>query len=259
MMSKILIVGDCHIRPDTDIIRFKYLGNLVAEERPDHIVFIGDFMDCISLNKYEKRLRDMTKEDYQKDVKYAHGALRLFCKPVSDLQKKQKWNKKKVYRPKAYITLGNHEQRYDDRIKEGLSWLRECQSPTNVYRKYGLKVYPFSVPLNLLGTNYVHYLQNNGTSYATSGTAEHIRKQAGCSIVVGHSHQWDISIFRDVSGNPCNSLVAGKFFADGQQEDYARQSNLRWSDNCVTLLHIKEDRDWDFERISLTRIKEWYS
>lgn len=258
-MSKILVVGDAHVRPDTDIIRFSYLGNYVTEERPDHIVFIGDFMDCVSLNKYEKRLGDMNPLDYKKDIKYTKGALNLFCAPISALRKKQKYGKKKMYRPKAYITLGNHEQRYYDRIKDGLEWLRNHKSPTEIYQDYGFNVYPFSVPLNLLGTSYIHYLQNNGNSYATSGTADYIRKQAGCSIVVGHSHNWDISIFRDVSGNPMNSLVAGKFFAENQREDYARQSNLRWSDNCVTMIHILDNNDWDFERVSLKRLESLYA
>lgn len=258
-MSKVLVIGDCHVRPGTDIIRFAYLGNYVVEERPDHIVFIGDFMDCKSLNKYEKKLSDMNKEDYREDVKYTNGALRLFCKPISSLRKKQKYSKKKIYNPKAYITLGNHEQRYYDRLKEGLSWLRYEKSPRQLFEYRGINVYDFSNPLNLLDTVYIHYLQNNGTSYACSGTADYIRKQAGCSIVVGHSHNWDISIFRDVSGKPMNSLVAGKFFAEGQKEDYARQSNLRWSDNCVTMIHVLENNDWDFERISLKRLEQWYN
>lgn len=256
--NKVLIVGDCHVRPNTDIVRFSYLGNYIVEERPDHIVFIGDFMDMYSLNKYEKRLSEMNYKDYQEDVKYTNGALRLLCKPISTLRKKQKYGKKKIYSPKAYITLGNHEFRYDQRIKEGLTWLRDFPSPRKIFDNYGFNVYDFLEPMNLLGSTYVHYLQNSGSNSACSGTAEYIRKQAGCSIVVGHSHNWDVSIFKDVSGRPVNSLISGKFFSEGQKEEYAKQSNLRWSDNCVTMLHILDNNDWDFERVSLSRLKRLY-
>jgi hypothetical protein len=49
------VIPDCQVRPDVDYSHLSWVGNYLAEKRPDVIVQIGDFADMPSLSSYEKK------------------------------------------------------------------------------------------------------------------------------------------------------------------------------------------------------------
>lgn len=52
--SKILIIGDSHSKPSVSNRRFDWLGKLIADEKPQLVVDLGDFGDMESLSSYDK-------------------------------------------------------------------------------------------------------------------------------------------------------------------------------------------------------------
>ena len=100
----LLIIGDPHANPDYDNDRFETLGKFIAKEKPHHIVCIGDMADMSSLSSYDRGTRGFEGRRYYKDIASVIDAQERLFKPI---------RKVRGYKPKLYMTLGNHEDRID--------------------------------------------------------------------------------------------------------------------------------------------------
>mgnify|MGYP003320976535 CR=1 FL=1 len=98
----LLIIGDPHAHPSYDNSRFTALGKFIAKERPHAIVCIGDMADMPSLSSYDRGTRGFEGRRYKKDVKSVIDAQEKLFAPIK---------RAKGYKPKLYMTLGNHEDR----------------------------------------------------------------------------------------------------------------------------------------------------
>ena len=56
-MSKLLVVADSHVTPETDNSRFELLGRLILDHKPDTIIQLGDFCSMESLSRWDKDKR----------------------------------------------------------------------------------------------------------------------------------------------------------------------------------------------------------
>ena len=112
---RVLAIGDSHDHPGIpDKSRFSLMGRYAAQEQPDVIVHIGDFLDLHSLCSHtrEDTYAGKGKPSFQQDIDSAAEAMAAFEAELPA-----------GYRPRKHITLGNHEDR---------AWRYENANPATV-------------------------------------------------------------------------------------------------------------------------------
>ena len=127
---KHFLLPDCQVKPGVPLDHLSWAGRYVAEKKPDVIVCIGDFADMESLSSYDVGRKSFEGRSYKADIDVAHKAMQLFLDPIIELQKQQRRNKEKIYKPRLVLTLGNHEQRIPraidaDRKLDGLISIKD--------------------------------------------------------------------------------------------------------------------------------------
>ena len=133
-MSNLLVIGDPHAHPDYDNKRFTDLGRFIVKSRPDIVVCIGDMADMPSLSMYDKGTKGFEGKRYKKDVAAVIDAQEKMFAPI---------RKARGYKPKFYMTIGNHEDRIDRAVNstpelDGAIGVEDLQ-----YEKFGWNVTPF--------------------------------------------------------------------------------------------------------------------
>ena len=101
-MSKILVIPDVQCSPKHTYKHLKWIGNYIAEKRPDVVVQIGDFTDMSSLSSFDVGKKTFEGRRYKDDIETSKEAMYPLTKPFSKIR---------GYKPKMILTLGNHEER----------------------------------------------------------------------------------------------------------------------------------------------------
>ena len=127
---------------------------VLASDRPDVVINIGDFADMPSLSTHDvKGSKYFEGLRYKKDVEVVKEAMKKLLQPLRDLQKTQRDTKHKVYKPRMILTLGNHENRISRAVNnnptlEGLISVKDLD-----YDK-DWEVYGFLQPVFISGVGF---------------------------------------------------------------------------------------------------------
>lgn len=246
MSGKIhVVIPDSHAHPDHHNRRYTWLGNLIADIKPDVVVDIGDWWDMASLCSYDKGTKGFEGRRYKKDIEAGLEAQDRMFDPI-------KRQKKKL--PRFIRTLGNHENRIckaveRDAILEGTIGLNDLQS-----REYGWEEYPFLHPVNVDGVNYAHYFASGVLNRPVPNARQLLIKQLA-SCTMGHDHRFDYVRQSNVNGDTINSLVCGVF--QDYHADYAGPANAIW-DRGVVIKRDVQNGNYDLEWVSMKRLREAY-
>jgi hypothetical protein len=150
-----------------------------------------------------------------------------FMKPVIAEQKRQRLNKKKVWKPKKVFLIGNHEYRIDraiesDRKLEGLIGYDDFN-----LKKYNWEVHPFLDVAVINGIAYSHYFTSGVMGRPVSSPNLLLQKKH-MSCVMGHVQDRAISFSKKADGSRITGLFAGIFYQ--HDEEYLNpQTNGSWS------------------------------
>ena len=252
-MTSHLVIPDPHAHPDHSNERFSYLGNLVADLKPDAVICIGDWADMPSLCSYEKGTKGFEGRRYKKDIEAALDAQEKFLGPLRKRKKKF---------PKFYMLVGNHEHRINRAINQDAAQLDGLISLADLqFAHYGWEVvdYAGGTPgiLELDGIAYAHYHCSGAMGRAVSGEhpAYQLIHKGLTSCTQGHIHTTDYCVRTNKLGTSVHGLVAGcylDYFAD-----YAGVFNALWWRGVVFKKDVENGR-YDPEWISLERIKKAY-
>lgn len=169
-MAKVFVISDTHF-PFEDKKALKKVLQLIKQEKPTHVVQIGDLLDQYSFSKYSKSVGITPKSDIIKGLKAAKGMW-------TDI-------KKAVPRAKCVQLLGNHDIRMHKRIMDKLPELEEIYDPNEIYRIKGVKLIESDRGyIDIEGVRYLHgYL---------SKSIDHAIKQ-GMPVCHGHRHRPEIA------------------------------------------------------------------
>lgn len=99
MSKNILIIPDAHANPKVNPRRFTWLGKLIADLKPDHVVDLGDFADNDSLSGYDRGKASFEGRRYAKDIACAHEARGMVDRGMKGMARP----------PKLWALCGNHE------------------------------------------------------------------------------------------------------------------------------------------------------
>jgi len=232
-MTKTHLVFTCaHVQPDVSNRRFKLLGELIYDIRPDVVVDLGDFDDMKSLNSYDTRKPEaLVAQSYEADIQAGQEAREM-------VWRKFKKNKKRL--PHRVGFEGNHEHR----IKKVIEADPRLEGP-----KYGVSFghlqtkywydeyheYENNAPAiaDVDGISYAHYFSSGNFGSATSGThhAYRLLQNRNHSSTCGHSHKRSLYFKDGAHPNGIIGLVAGCF--KGAPEGWAGQANNEWWSGVV--------------------------
>lgn len=224
-LKRFLVFSDLHITPkgyDTTILR--EIAAVISKSKPDYIVCTGDVGDFASQNKLVK---DRGSFSVAEELTVVMNYLDSFVfGPVQDIQKRQRRDKKKLYKPEIVFCLGNH----DAPVSEALTAMLKDKATVVPHRDF----------IVLEDVCFSHTFDYGITGNPCTTTAQILQNTYKRSVS-GHSHVRSITEQRDISGNkifaikmPCATLSYPK---------WAGQSSLKW-DRGYLCLTIDTASDW---------------
>ena len=245
MIKKLLLVPDAQVKPGVPTDHIRRLGQEIVEELPDVIYNIGDWFDMPSLSSYDKGSAKAEGRRVIEDIEAGNLAMKLLLKPLKDLQSKQRASGKKIYKPKLYFSMGNHEdriRRYENSHPELQGALAADRLDLNDW-----EVIPFLQVKEIEGVHFSHYFYNPNTGRPYSGTMEFRLGKLKRSFVQGHEQGLKYAT-EAVGDNRIHGLMAGSFYT--HDEDYkGPQGNNHWRGHCY--LHNVSNGSFDIDVRSL--------
>jgi hypothetical protein len=216
-LSTHLVIPDVQVKPNQDVSFLKVIGEYIVEKKPDVIICIGDFADLPSLSSYDVGKKSFEGRRYRDDVLATQHAMEVLLAPLAKYNQQALKNKKKVYRPRMLLTIGNHENRItraveNDAKLDGTIGLEDLR-----YEQYGWEVHPFLDVVLVDGIAYSHYFTTGVMGRpVTSARALVTKKHISC--VQGHNQKMEIYNEYKADGKSITGLFAGCCYQ--HNEDY---------------------------------------
>lgn len=256
-MSTHLVFTCSHAHPDYNNDRFRILGNLIVDRKPDRIINLGDMADMPSLCSYDFGTKSFEGRRYTKDVKANIEANTELFTPLFEYNQRQKDNKKAQYKPKMDLLYGNHEHRivkaveHDPKL-EGVISLEDLQNET-----FGWRTHKFLDIIERDGVYYSHYFTSGVMGRPVSGEnpASALLRKKFASCTQGHVHTRDFCEKTAPDGTKLQALIAGCYF--DYHADYAGPANSMYWRGVVFKHHVK-DGQYDHEWISMDTLRKHY-
>ena len=230
--TKILVIPDSHACPYFDLERFSRLGKFANKVKPTHIVQMGDWAEMFSLNKYNVGHINYEGARIENDIAASVEALDRF---------------EHTYKGKArrVSLMGNHENYISKAVNHdpkmyGMFSLKGLQ-----WEEYGWEVVPFLDYACINGVKFIHFVPNKmGKAVASKYLASKIIEEVRGSVVVGHSHTFDIA-YHPVKGENRKQwgVVSGYYghpeHAKDPRSSWATGGKEYWTHNVVILDNVE--------------------
>ena len=249
-----LVIPDTQCKPNNSFEHLEWAGKYAVKTKPDVIVHLGDHWDMPSLSVYDVGKKSFEGRTYNDDIEAGNKAMDVFMKPIIEEQKRQRVNKKKVWKPKKIFLIGNHEQRIEraiesDRKLEGLIGYSDFN-----LKKYNWEVHDFlSVPI-VNGIAYSHYFTSGVMGRPVSNPGLLLQKKH-MSCIMGHVQDRAISFSKKADGKGITGIFAGIFYQ--HDEDYLTpQTNGSWSG--IWMLNEVNDGSFDEMPVSINYLRKQY-
>lgn len=156
---------------------------------------------------------------------------------------------------------GNHDIRplvYAERHPEVADTIKDYEQKRG---NLGWERVPFQQPITVSGVRYCHMFtrtpRGKSSAYSVRSGASSARAQLQANMVsciAGHIPGFDYFELPTDTGLR-QSIIAGSYYP--HQQSYAGpQGGYHW--NGLILIHMVKPGEFDFERISIKRLKQWY-
>lgn len=253
-MKNILVIPDCQVRADVPLEHLGWIGRFIVDKKPDVIVHIGDFCDFSGLSSYSKGKLEGEGVRLIDDINWAKKAQEILFRPMNEYNKARKKSKHKTYKPKKYITLGNHENRLARFINDNPSFDGFFDRDICGFRKNGFEVVPFLEVLTINGVHFSHYFQTTSMGNPAS-SARNLLNRRMSSCVQGHKQGVDWAHQYTPDGKKISAIIAGSCYL--HDEPYLMQQNqCHW--RGIIYLEDVHDGQFDENFITLDRLKRDY-
>ena len=251
---KHLIIPDTQVKPGVDLNYLAWVGKYIVEKKPDVVVQIGDFADMPSLSSYDTGKKSFEGRRYKDDIEVVIKAMRILLKPLKDYNAKQTKKKKKQYKPRMVLTLGNHEQRINRATENDPKLYGTLSIDDLRYAEAGWEVFDFLDPVIIDGVVYTHYL-TSGVMGRPIGTASAMVSKTHQSCVVGHQQGRQVAYGKRADGTNITCIIAGSCYLH-DEEYMGSQGNDHW--RGLVMLHEMNDGQFDEMFVSLDYLRQKY-
>lgn len=231
--EKLLVIPDAHAHPQYDNGRFDLLARLIAAERPDVIVCLGDFADMPALSGYDKGKRGFEGRRYTRDVEVTRDALTRLHVATT-------------YGPQMIMTVGNHEARIDRACSDNAELDGTLSIDDLGYREHGWQVVAYNSSICVAGFSISHHFASGVAGRPIGGMtmAASMARLLYTSAIVGHSHTLDYARRTRPDRSRVVTLVPGCFtHPDQGEESWCKATSHLWW-NGVALLEGAADGDF---------------
>lgn len=238
-----IVIPDAQVKPGVRLDHLDWVGNYIAEKRPDVIINIGDFADLPSLSSYDKGTLRGENRRLQKDLAVAAEAMERLV---------SKWRDVPDYKPEMHFTMGNHEERLD-RFANEQPYLEEIVGTHMLdYERWGWKVHRYLKPVTVDGVRYCHFFISGAKGNAVSSAPALLRLQKQ-SAIMGHNQKTDVA-FHPVTHQW--AIFCGCCYL--HDEDYLgpQGNDVR---RQILVLHEVEDGKFDPMFVSLRFLEKAYA
>lgn len=241
-----LVIPDCQVKDGVPLDHLRWIGEYIAEKRPDVIVCIGDFADLPSLSSYDVGKKSFEGRRFKKDVEACHKGLELLCSPFANLGD---------YKPRMVLTLGNHEARIS-RAVENDSKLDGLLTVADLgYEAWGWQVIPYLEPIIIDGVCYSHYFCS-GVMGRPVTSARVLNNKKHMSCVMGHVQKREIDYQYNAMGKRLTSIFVGACYQ--HDEDYLNHQGNAETWRGVWMLNDVKNGEFDEMPISLDYLRRRY-
>ena len=245
-MSYTMVVKDMHTHPGDDFLRHEALGNMIVEEQPDEIVFVGDFASLDSCSQHDSVRRCTMQEDREAiETGYDH----IF----SQMKKVRK------YKPRMIFCEGNHEER-EKRIRKHdpggyaslVNW-DEIMVPPDLFQEH----YRYGQIVNVRGVDYTHCPLNNMGKAASMAW---IRKHTARNLIWGHTHRMMLETIPQVGvENSVRGLLnSPALLSQNTKEHYCLDSTTGWTYGMLRVYPRGADRMFMFDYVDTEELETLY-
>lgn len=240
-MTTHLIIPDTQVKPGVPLDHLRWIGQYIADRRPDKVVHLADHWDFPSLSSFDKGKKAMEGRRVQADIDAGNYGMELLTEPLLTVR-----GKLRADAPELFLLRGNHEYRLQRAIEadaqlEGVLGEHLLLSP-------GWTVVPFLDVLILDGVSYSHYFYNPNTGRPYAGANVETRlKNIGTSFTMGHQQGLKVGMMPTIAGMK-RGLVAGTCYL--HDEDYlGPQGNKEW--RGILVCHEVQDGDYSLMEVTL--------
>ena len=251
---KILVIPDTQIKPEVELQYLNCIGQYIVDTKPDHIVMLGDLADFQSISThntpYEQeglRLID--------DLNAARTGLGLLMQPMGEYNEHMREIKKKMYRPKLHITLGNHEDRLTRYLHGHPELVGLIGEDVLGLGEYGFNVVPYKEVLTIEGVNFCHIFQTTANGNPPSSARALLNKRV-TSCIMGHRQGLDWAHTYTPDGKKISCIICGSCY--DHDEPYMMQMNRTHWRGLIMLDNV-QDGSFDECFIPLRWIKDTYN
>jgi len=254
----ILPVGDCHVTNGQNLDRFDYLGQLILEKQPDIIVLMGDFLTLNCLSFWDKsKKRKMEGRRYQAEIKAGNIALNKMLGPTVKLQKRQRKNKVRQYKPELVYLMGNHEERLERYLDIDPSFEGIINIEENLHlHDRGFLVFPYKSYYMNNGIHYTHIPFNKLREIAGVNVCRTAQTVCVGSTIFAHTHELNVSNIHRAGQTHLQQLLnCGCYFEETEEYAQGHLTNY-WKGVCM-LNNYKEGR-FDIQTYSLGHLRRTY-
>ena len=260
-MTRILAIGDSHVSPEKSNERFGWLGQYIVDTKPDIIAQLGDFLSLESLSHWDKNKRLLMEgRRYRNDIEAGQDALTRLYQPIREYYSMCRRMKRKTYWPELVWIMGNHEEW----VPKYLETHPELDMDIDLIDDLQLYTYDRNVTVVPYGrwelidnVAFTHApIMANGRPVQGSMAMASALSLFHHSVVFGHLHHLEFSC-TNRHGRQClqQALSAGCFF-EGTFSYCETANNKFW--RGVVMIETRGDGSFDFETISLDKLREMY-
>ena len=256
----VLVVGDCHVSNNQSLDRFRWLGKLIAETRPDHIVLIGDFLTLNSLSAWDRNKRmNMENKRYFLEIDAGREALSLLQHDMTMLRARQKLNKKRLYNPSLVYVVGNHEDRLTRYLETDPTFDGHVSVQKDLHLAEDNWVWvPYRSSHSIRGIDFTHVPHNKAKPITGMDINKKCSDVTINSTVYGHTHEAHFSNHRRHGQNTNQHVLnCGCFFPEDQDEDYC-DGRIKNYWRGVMLMDIYDQGMFDISTVSMTSLENNY-
>lgn len=257
MSKRIMVVPDTQIREGVPLDHLTAAGNYLLDQLPDVVVFLGDWVDCPSLSRFNTNLAAEGLR-IKKDIDSGIVGMQMFLQPLEDYNANQRKNKKAQWSPEFVFITGNHDPavRIPRLIEEfpALEGMIEDSFSEFLIQK-NMEVVPFLTIKNIDGIRFCHYFQNpfSAKGMPISGNIVTCMKNVGFSFVQGHKQGKATHSFMLSDGTKRVGAIVGSFYQH-DEPFMGEQGNQHW--RGLLVLNEVKDGGCDFMEVSLQYLME---
>lgn len=249
-----LVIPDLQVKPDVRTDHLLWLARYAAEKRPEVIVQLGDWADMPSLSQWDVGTMAAEGRRYQNDIDATNDSIHLFERELKKRAPK--------YRPRKYVTLGNHENRIDRAIQGNAKLEGKLSVDDLEFKENGWQVSPFLSPISVHGVTYLHYCPLNAQGRVSSSkhgapSALAQARRMMRSTVCGHKQGLDVAICH-TPGRTVRGVIAGSFYQ--HQEEFLTPVGETYWRGCLMLNDVQEKTgEFDVCEVSMAWLERKYS